>query len=420
MLLLTSVLLAAPAAAAVYHVPGDYPTIQQALNVSGFGDVVLVSDGTYTENLSLGAGQNGVTLKSENGAATTIIDGGRVTSVIQCSAVGATTRIEGFTIRNGGDNPVLTTLGGGLHLDGSSPTIAHNVIVSNYGVSAGGIYVDGGSPEITDNEIRDNEASHGSGGGIYYDHAAAGLFARNTVAGNTADAYGGAMTTWFFSSPTVDANVFDGNTAKLAGGALYLNNQSSITISNNVFLHNTCPGGSGGAIYYDHFTTGPLRGNVVARNKAGAYAGGVTIWEGSAPSVESNTIVYNEAPLGGRGIYITRGSHVDMLRTIVAFNTNGGVGIGLDSSVQPTCGDVYGNAIANWDGMPDPTGTNGNIALDPLFCDPAQDVYTLATTSPCAAAHSPGSCGLIGARDVACGATPNRPATWGAFKARYR
>ena len=40
MLLLTSVLLAAPAAAAVYHVPGDYPTIQQALNVSGFGDVV--------------------------------------------------------------------------------------------------------------------------------------------------------------------------------------------------------------------------------------------------------------------------------------------------------------------------------------------------------------------------------------------
>jgi hypothetical protein len=154
-------------------------------------------------------------------------------------------------------------------------------------------------------------------------------------------------------------------------------------------------------IYYDHFTTGPLRGNVVARNKAGAYAGGVTIWEGSAPSVESNTIVYNEAPLGSAGLYVTRGSHVDMLRTIVAFNTNGGVGIGLNSSVQPTCSDVYGNAIANWDGMPDPTGTNGNIALDPLFCDPAHDVYTLATTSPCAAAHSPTSCGLIGARDVA-------------------
>jgi len=109
-----------------------------------------------------------------------------------------------------------------------------------------------------------------------------------------------------------------------------------------------------------------------------------------------------------------------MLRTIVAFNSSGGVGIGLDSTVQPTCDDVYGNTAGNWDGMPDPTGSNGDIALDPLFCDPAQDVYTLSSTSPCAPPQSPASCDLIGARPVQCGATPARPHTWGQLKARYR
>ena len=33
------------------NVPEDYPTIQEAINVSSDGDLVLVADGTYYENL---------------------------------------------------------------------------------------------------------------------------------------------------------------------------------------------------------------------------------------------------------------------------------------------------------------------------------------------------------------------------------
>ena len=53
--------------------------------------------------------------------------------------------------------------------------------------------------------------------------------------------------------------------------------------------------------------------------------------------------------------------------------------------------------------MADPTGTAGNIALDPLFC--AGDNFNLGAASPCLPAGS-GGCGLIGALGGSCGASP--------------
>ena len=39
--------------AEILHVPGDYSTIQNAINTSQEGDTVLVSDGSYFENIKL-------------------------------------------------------------------------------------------------------------------------------------------------------------------------------------------------------------------------------------------------------------------------------------------------------------------------------------------------------------------------------
>ena len=92
---------------------------------------------------------------------------------------------------------------------------------------------------------------------------------------------------------------------------------------------------------------------------------------------------------------------------------------GLDPSVSIQCNDVWANPGGNWIGMDDPTGTDGNISADPVFCLAQMDNYYLADISPCSPAHSPEGCGLIGALDVQCGSTRIAETTWGRLKARF-
>lgn len=49
--LLTLVFNTRKAEATIRRVPEDYPTIQQAVNAAENGDIVLVSNGTYYENV---------------------------------------------------------------------------------------------------------------------------------------------------------------------------------------------------------------------------------------------------------------------------------------------------------------------------------------------------------------------------------
>lgn len=69
------------------------------------------------------------------------------------------------------------------------------------------------------------------------------------------------------------------------------------------------------------------------------------------------------------------------------------------------CSNVYGNVGGDWVGcgLDQQLGTNGNICLDPLFCDPAGGDFGLRPESPCApfSPHSP-ECDLMGALPVGC------------------
>ena len=111
--MLACLLVLIPAAGAspsesIIRVPQDYLAIQAAIDVAQDGDLVLVSPGTYAENLVL-SGKT-ITLASEFHTRRdpglierTVIDGGGGTAITVDESVGPGTRILGFTIQNGDD-----------------------------------------------------------------------------------------------------------------------------------------------------------------------------------------------------------------------------------------------------------------------------------------------------------------------------
>lgn len=150
--------------AATINVPADQPTIQAGINAASNGDMVLVAPGTYTENINFFG--KAITVTSSAGPKTTIIDGGQLAPVATFSSgEGSKSILSRFTLQNGTSTFATAYAGGGVYIDGSSPTIAENIIQNNSACNdGGGIGVSFGSPLIEDNTIKNNSQSGCSGG----------------------------------------------------------------------------------------------------------------------------------------------------------------------------------------------------------------------------------------------------------------
>ena len=129
--------VASPSWAETRNVPGDYPTIQEAIEAARDGDEVLVAPGTYVENIDfLG---KAITVRSAGGPAVTVIDGSALTlgpgqgSVVTFETnEGPDSVIEGFTLTKGtGNSGPFFRAGGGICSISSSPTFRDNTIVAN-------------------------------------------------------------------------------------------------------------------------------------------------------------------------------------------------------------------------------------------------------------------------------------------------
>lgn len=151
-----------------------YDTIQEAIDAALDGETIVVSQGTYYENIVFD--DRDIIVQSSEppdmpgmvfDMTKTIIDGGGVNSVVVFTG-GDTSTLKGFTIQNG-----ASFYGGGIYIDHSNPTIEDNTIKDN-GVTdhGGGIYVYYGEPNIIGNTINNNSAGL-TGGGIdlYYSFA---------------------------------------------------------------------------------------------------------------------------------------------------------------------------------------------------------------------------------------------------------
>jgi len=109
-------------AATTIHVPADQPTIQAAISAAQNGDTILVSPGTYAENIDFIG--KAITVKSTNGAKVTIIDAHQVgpAATFKSGEIRASV-LSGFTLTNGvGSGPPYFIYGGGVFRP-LSPTI---------------------------------------------------------------------------------------------------------------------------------------------------------------------------------------------------------------------------------------------------------------------------------------------------------
>jgi parallel beta-helix repeat protein len=160
------------------YVPDDYSTIQTAVDVADSGDIIVVKDGIYTENINVNKPY--LTIKSENGADSTIVQAADPDDHV-FEIMANSTYIIGFTVKGatgcyksgiylvrGVEDCVISynkakenNYGGIRLLSSNSNTISNNVAMEN-GI---GIFLFSSN----NNTIRNNDFSNNSTGSYLQD-----------------------------------------------------------------------------------------------------------------------------------------------------------------------------------------------------------------------------------------------------------
>jgi hypothetical protein len=416
----------------VINVPADQPTIQAGIGTAVNGDEVVVAPGAYAEIIDLTG--KAITVRSSGGAAVTTIDATTVTAlpdgkpVVRCdTGEGPDTVIEGFTITGGtGDTALFGAdgFGGGIWMNGTTPTIRACVIEFNAAYFGGGVFVNQGSPTFDGCTIRDNNTTtDGSGGGLYlFDNSGVTMtgctVSENNSEGpaggmrvdggtgtvvitdsvfenNTATAESGAIDAPFFGSLTVERCEFRGNTAgNTSGGAMSLSGDPAVRIANSTFISNiVLDGGSGGAIDAPNEEGTTIVNCAFSGNSASAGGGALDISNGN--SVVNCSFANNSAPNGSAIRAVLGGTYSAEIVNCAMWGNTGSAPITSFGSGTLTVD--YSIVEGGWTGA----GT-GNLNADPLFADAANHDLTLLAGSPAIdSGDSPNASPHVGAFDLA-------------------
>jgi hypothetical protein len=322
-----------PKPGVVILVPEDYSSIQDAIYAGTDGDEIIVSPGTYQENVHFW-GKN-ILLRSTAPTspvvvASTIIDGRELGSAITFSGSEQSSCIvSGFTIING-----RAENGGGISGNGTQASVIDNVIMYNSTA--------GSNP-------------YGRGGGIVDCH---GLIQNNTITENNAN-YGGGL---YNCSGQILQNVISNNYADFQGGGLYNCDgtiQENEIIDNQTFFGACCVDIGGGLIYCD----GTIKGNIISGNRS-HDGGGAGYCHGT---IQDNVITGNIAYEGGALYRCNGGIENNLILENSAYDFAGGL-CECNGTIQNNiisgnlgdyCGGLYScsgiiqnNVISNNSGMP--------------------------------------------------------------------
>jgi hypothetical protein len=268
------------------HVPADQPTIQAAIDAAQNGDTVLVAPGTYYENLQV---QNkSITVRSDKGAAQTILDGGKKNVVANISAgVGFNVTLDGFTIQNGATS--LSPSNGGVVAYGFA-TIQNNVIRGNWGY---GITVQGGSVNILNNHVVTTAPADSQG--YCYVYALNGI----NMISNTLP---------YQITPVqarISGNLIEGDGTFCSGPGIGVTAASPVLIENNTIRGTTRGIGVSDLQRTDDDVHVIVRQNLIYNNRYGGLYFDYFFFQGSTPygvapatMVATNNTLYNNLTAG--------------------------------------------------------------------------------------------------------------------------
>lgn len=425
---------------------GGFSTIQPAIDACSMGDTVLVGPGTYTgaENRNLDFHGVDLVLMSELGRDQTVIDCqelGRGFYLHTGETIAAT--IAGFTIRNA----LVDGNGGGFLCYGAGCSLRNVKFEHCYSSHGGGGGISTGNVLLINCEFVD---CHGLGTGGALAIAYATMEIRECVFASNSAGEGGALKVGFSTISIADCT-FDSNLDADGGGAISLELHSSASITGSSFLGNhgsdggaislyrtpevtisdcwfdgNSAGNKGGAIWYEASSppppTAPTIEDCLFLGNSAEGGGAIGMWLNASPRILRCTFVGNsESGEGGGAIRCENASSPILEQVLIVDNPGGGIYTRLGSAPVLSCCDVWDNPGGNFTGeMVDPTGSNGNISLDPRFClglNPASP-YTLHADSPCAPGNN--DCGVqIGAFGVGCEVVAAKETSWGAVKSLY-
>jgi len=358
------------------YVPADgYTSIQSAINDANDGDIIIVAEGTYRENINfLG---KAVTVRSAdpndlNVVAVTIIDGNEPddpnygSTVIFNSGEDINSVLSGFTITGGTgswlpiawryNGRIWNRCGGAvLCYNMSAPTISKNVFINNTAGQGGGIYIYGDpvdpndpsnpplhiNPAIADNIFIDNSAikehgfvppdsnypanDHGDGGAIVGFQGCDAIITGNLIQSNHAASYGGGIHLRQWSNGPIENNHIISNYSSLGGG-IHITYNSNPTVRNNTIERNAAGYFGGGGIYVYAWSNPTVEQNIITGNDS-VNGAGIAIYFSSEPVIRNNLIFKNK---NGAGIRVRGGSTPQIIHNTIADNSAGASSGGVD------------------------------------------------------------------------------------------
>jgi hypothetical protein len=408
-------------------VPIDYPTIQDAIDASVNGDIIVVFPGTYTGsgNRDLDTLGKLITVRSTdpddpNVVAATIIDCQGTQADAHRgfyfhSGEGRNSVVSGLTIKNGYSYGT-DAKGGAIYFSGASPTIEKCILIDNIAHGYNGGFSSNGG--------------HSYGGAIYCDASSDPLILNCQITSNQAIGGDGGsgqcspMSGW--DPPGTGGNAY--------GGGIYSTSDCLMTIENCIISSNISIGGYAGEPIMDCFPVdegdgygGGIYGNAVfidcqitSNQVVGVFywgdgtsghplnGGGVYI-SGSTSSVDNCLIAENDlftetgAPIAGYGAGIYSVSHIDVRNCTIAANTTNfpPSGMAISSPTFAVTNSVIWGHSSNTDlfngsGSIDYSDIQGwgppsfaNFEADPLFVTGPGGNYYLSHTASGQAATSP-------------------------------